>query len=155
MPFSGDLMARPKALNAETTFRQNIAKYENWLGQGLLRLTNVPSEVRNYLESKRKQDRTFWFELLAQLDFYDAKILDYVYQAEQGATTLQLLVRRLRHIGIKREAIRRRVRMLANLGLLDLVDRTKPLCITSRIELEPNVASLIQGIYQRLGVGKE
>ena len=75
-----------------------------------------------------------------------------MYRTEEGATTLQQLVRGLRQVGIKREAVRRRVRMLANLGLLDLAERTKPLCINSRIELEPKVITLIRGVYKRLGV---
>ena len=147
-------MGRPKQLKPELAFRQKVARYENFLTQGLLSMSKLPADVRVYIQAKRKHDETFWFELLAQLDFYDAKILDHVYHAEQGATTLQQLVRHLRHIGIKREAIRRRVRMLANLGLLDLAEHTKPLCITSRIGLEANVVTLIRGVYERLGVSR-
>ena len=145
-------MGRPKHLKREAVFQQELAKYENWFNRGLVRLAKMPPDIRAAIEATRARDSTFWFELLAQLEFYDAKILEHVYRTEEGATTLQQLVRSLRHVGIKREAVRRRVRMLANLGLLDLAERTKPLCINSRIELEPKVITLIRGVYKRLGV---
>ena len=112
-----------------------------------------PGQERSSLEP-RLTTREFWFELLAGLDFYDAKILEHVYELQEGATTFLLLVRHLRRIGIRREALRRRVFMLAHLGLLEVVPRTKPLCIGARVELEAKIVSLIQGVYQRLGVAK-
>ena len=78
--------------------------------------------------------------------------MHHVYEAQEGATTLLLIVRHLRHVGIKREAIRQRVLALANLGLLEVIPKTKPLCICGRIELEAKVMSLVRGVYERLGV---
>jgi predicted HTH transcriptional regulator len=148
-------MARSRQLNPKTALRQKAARYENFLQRGLVSMAELPADVKTHLQSKKTQEKTFWFELLAELDFYDAKILDVVYRTEQGATTLQQLVRRLRTVGIKREAIRRRLRMLANLGLLDLAEKTKPLCVSSRIELESKVITLIEGVYRRLGVRQQ
>lgn len=119
---------------------------------------NSLQPVKETLELAGKQlcarhaAREFWFELLAKLDFYDAKILEHVYATQGGASTLLVLVRQLRQVGIKREALRRRVLMLAELGLLNVACRTKPLCISGRVELEAKVLSLIAGVYQRLGV---
>ena len=107
------------------------------------------------MRSKKHTSQEFWFELLAQLDFYDAKILEHIYETQGGATTLQLLVRHLRQVGIKREALRRRVLVLANLGLLNVAERTKPLCIRAYVELEAKVVSLVRGVYQRLGMAKK
>ncbi len=45
--------------------------------------------------------------------------------------------------------------MLANLGLLDVAERTKPLCIRGQVELEAKVISLIRGVFQRLGVDQK
>ncbi len=148
-------MGRPQRLTAEAAFRQNVGKYENWLSQGLITLARVPEDVRKHIRSKKHNPCEFWFELLAQLDFYDAKILEHVYEFQDGATTLQLLVRQLRNVGLKREALRRRVFMLADLGLLDVADQTKPLCIRGQIEVEAKVISLIRGVFQRLGVNKK
>ena len=100
------------------------------------------------------QSREFWFQLLAQLDFCDAKILEHVYESQEGATTLQLMVQHLRHVGLKREALRRRSLALAELGLLQVVSRTRPLCIHGRIELEARIVSLVHGVFERLGVTK-
>lgn len=152
----GDLiLGRPQRLTAEAAFRQDVSKYENWLSQGLISLNKVPADVREYIKSKEHDSREFWFELLGGLDFYDAKILEHVYQSQEGATTLQLLVRHMRNVGIKREALRRRVLMLADLGLLDVAERTKPLCIRGQVELEAKVISLIRGVFQRLGVDQK
>lgn len=145
-------MGRPQRLGNGIAFRQRVDKYENWLSQGLTTLAQLPDDVRIYVLARKHGSRDFWFELLAQLDFYDAKILEQVYDFQNGATTLQCLVRSLRHVGIKREAIRRRVLMLSNLGLLDVAQRTNPLCISGHVQLEGKVLSLIRGVYQRLGV---
>ena len=141
-------MGRPTHRESKAIFQQELGC---WSNRGLKRLAKLPPEARAAIEVRRTRDSSFWYELLAQLDFYDAKILEYVYRTERGATTLQQLVRSLRQIGIKREAIRRRVRMLANLGLLDLAERTKPLCINSRIELEPKVITLLRGSISAWG----
>ena len=145
-------MARPHSLHQAIKLQREIDKYENWLSQGLTTLAQLPNDVRAYVLAKKHGSREFWFELLAQLDFYDAKILHHVYEAQEGATTLLLIVRHLRHVGIKREAIRQRVLALANLGLLEVIPKTKPLCICGRIELEAKVMSLVHGVYERLGV---
>lgn len=124
-------------------------------------ITNEPAKFKlkstdgvSSSSCKQHTSSEFWFELLTQLDFYDAKILEHVYKLQDGATTLLQIIRHLRHVGIKREAIRQRVLTLASIGLLDIAERTKPLCIRGSIELEAKVVSLIQGVYQRLRVKK-
>lgn len=147
-------MARPHRLSSELSFRQSVEKYDNWLSHGLTTLAQIPDAVRTHIIAKKQDTREFWFDLLAQLDFYDAKILEHVYQSQAGATTLQLMVRQLRRVGVKREAIRRRVLMLKELGLLQVVMRTNPLCITAKVELEAKVLSLVRGVFKRLGVDR-
>ena len=67
--------------------------------------------------------------LSSSLDILDVRILKQFYHPEPTPFVFRFLYQRLKKYGWKEDRIRHRLRRLAKIGLIEIVPRTKPLCI--------------------------
>lgn len=106
----------------------------------------IPEQVGRELSEAQRET---WFEVLRELDFYGAKVLEAIYM--EGCLSLPELLQALRKHGFTRRVIRKRLQWLEAWGLISLIP-SYPLCVRPQVELEPVVKQLIRMALVRLGV---
>jgi hypothetical protein len=94
----------------------------------------------------------FWQNLHAQIDLLDVKILEKLYIPDTEPQLLCMIFQRLKKLNYSKETIRRRVYCLRDIGLLRVVDKTRPLVVWPIEDIKANVKTMITLFYARLGL---
>ena len=92
-----------------------------------------------------------WDDLIYSLDFIQIKLLNEFYSERSSAWVLPKLRMRMRSMNISYSTLIRRLRQLDELGLIKLMEKTKPLAMRPVIGLESNVKMLIKMSCERMG----
>jgi hypothetical protein len=94
----------------------------------------------------------FWQNLHTQIDLLDVKILEKLYIPDTEPQLLCMIFNRLKRLNYSKETIRRRVYYLRDIGLLKIVDQTRPLVLWPIDDLKANVKTMVTLFYARLGL---
>jgi hypothetical protein len=84
--------------------------------------------------------------LSTSLNIVDVRILKQFYYPEPTAFVFKYLYQRFKKYGWKEKMIRYRLRRLAKMGLVEIVPKTKPLCILPVNKHERQLKILIMAL---------
>ncbi|NVM03114.1 MAG: hypothetical protein HWN67_12300 [Candidatus Helarchaeota archaeon] len=117
----------------------------NWCEKGLFsELNEIPRDILKALLTKEG----YWYSLIQTCNDLDYKILNVMYTITQTLTFEQLL-NKLRYVNYSSKTIRKTLKKLKNLGLIEIVP-TKPLIIRGDFELEDKVRNLLKILRKTL-----
>jgi len=95
-------------------------------------------------------DSVDWVRLALNIDVVSLRILEKIYFPDPKPYVLGILIREISGIRVSKATIWRRVRKLGYLGLLIVVEKTKPLCVWPADGLEGNVKKLTLLVRARI-----
>ena len=109
-------------------------------------------------EQKIKKEEIFydvdWADLVLNIDLVSLRILDKFYRngnsIDSKCYVLDYLFRELKGVKVSKKTLLRRCYKLHDLGLLNVVKNTKPLCIWPIPDKEQNVRKMITYAYSRI-----
>ena len=96
--------------------------------------------------------QVFWHNLHTQIDLLDVKILEKLYIPDTEPQLLCMVFKRLKKLNYSKETVRRRVYYLRDIGLLKVIDKTRPLVLWPIEDIKANVKTMITLFYARLGL---
>lgn len=94
----------------------------------------------------------YWQSLHTQIDLLDVKILEKLYIPDTEPQLLCVIFKRLRRLNYSKETIRRRIYYLRDMGLIEVIDKTRPLVLWPIEDIKANVKTMITLFYARLGL---
>jgi hypothetical protein len=83
-----------------------------------------------------------WVRLVLNVDIVSLRILEKVYLPDPKPYVLGILYREISGVRVSKVTVWRRVQKLAGLGLLKIMEETRPLCVWPVEELSGNVKKL-------------
>ena len=107
---------------------------------------------REDLHSNGKPSDIDWESLIYDMDLLSARVLQCFYLPHSQALTLRELTPLLNKFKVGRETLRKRIVELNDIGLLEVIPATKPLCVHTYTHIENNVKKLITLVYARHGM---
>jgi hypothetical protein len=93
-------------------------------------------------------------DLSNSLNIVDVRILMHFYHPEPIPYVFKFLYNKFRKYGWKEDMIRYRLRRLANKGLIEIVPKTKPLCILPVHKHENQLRLLVMAMLGKFDLKK-
>ena len=112
--------------------------------------TDIDMDMQALNAQLLKQE--FWQNLHTQIDLLDVKILEKLYIPDTEPQLLCMISQRLKRLNYSKETIRRRIYYLRDMGLLKVVDKTRPLVLWPIEDIKANLKNMITLFYARLGL---
>jgi len=112
--------------------------------------TDIDMDMQALNAQLLKQE--FWQNLHTQIDLLDVKILEKLYIPDTEPQLLCMIFQRLKRLNYSKETIRRRIYYLRDMGLVKVVDKTRPLVLWPIEDIKANVKNMITLFYARLGL---